>query len=174
MDHVSLAANLATTFSLLVALIALYMQSKQNTLTLGVTILRDIERQFETKEMRNTRLEVATFLLVRQDGTPPIPQCADLLDFFDVLGTYHNRKTLDTEMTWVQFYYWFGNYWYLLKDDSLYYEDLAGGVRFYEDARILFNTLTTFGERNRGLPVGNYFTSERLNTFLKEEIAQCS
>ena len=104
MEILSILANLATAIGVVVAVIALYTQSQQNSRALAATLLRDLERQFESEEMLKIRLETARFLVRRKTGETPVSYCADLLDFFDVLGTYHNRRALDTEMTWVMFF----------------------------------------------------------------------
>ncbi|OQY89621.1 MAG: hypothetical protein B6D38_05960 [Anaerolineae bacterium UTCFX1] len=176
MENLSLIADFATAFGVFVAMATLYVQTRQNSRALGATLLRDFERQFESEEMLRVRLETAKFLINRKTEDAAVSYCADLLDFFDVLGAYHNRNSLDTEMTWVLFYYWFGNYWYLLKNDASQYEQLAGGVSFYQDAERLYKTLTRFSKKKRRLPdtEEQYFTAERLNNFLQEEIAQCS
>jgi len=176
MDIVSIATSIVSLLGVIVALCAVWIQTRQNNLALGATILRDLEREFHwSEEMRNRRLALATFLLNRKVDDIPSSHVSDMLDFFDAIGLYHDKGVIDTEMTWVMFYYWVGHYWQLLKEDADYFERLDGGVTYYKSIRLLYTRLTKFGRKKRKLPrEEEYFSTDDLQTFLETEIKQCS
>lgn len=98
-----------------------------------------------------------------------------MLDFFDTIALYHNRQVIDTEMTWVMFYYWIAHYWQALGRDADYFENLFSGVEYYKNLRSLYPKLTAFGQKERKLPrEEGYFSEDSIRAFLLEEIKQCS
>lgn len=177
MDIWSPISAFATAIGVLIATIGLYgvyLQLRQSKRALGVTILRDLEKQFDT-DMLKTRLEVATYLLRKKPDEEPASACEDLLDFFDSMGIYQEKGTIDLEVTWVTFYYWLGHYWQFLKNDVERLEKKFGGVNYYKNAERIYSRLTQFGRKRRKLPVeADYFTPAELERFLKDEIEVCS
>lgn len=176
MDIISIVTIVLSALGVTVALIAVFTQARQNNITLGTTILRDLEKDFHwSEEMRSRRLAAATYLFHQKENDIPPSQVGDILDFFDIVGLYHNKHIIDTEMTWVAFYYWIGYYWQLLKVNADYFENIAGGITYYENFRLLYTKLTKYGRKRKRLPLEEeYFTRDRLYAFLEEEIRQCS
>ena len=176
MDIISLTTLAISALGIIVALLAVGVQTRQNNRALGVTILRDLEKDFLwSEEMRSKRLALVTFLLSRQAGDPASPEVAYILDFFDSLGLYHNKGVIDTEMAWVMFYYWLGHYWQLLKEDADATEHTEEGILFYKNVRLFYKKLTEFGRKHRNLPPEEkYFSPENLQGFLKGEIRNCA
>jgi hypothetical protein len=172
MDIISMTAITAAVISA----VGLWIQTRQNNRALGVTILRDLEKDFLwSDEIRTKRLALATFLIGRKAGDPPSPEVSYMLDFFDSMGLYHNKGVIDTEMAWVMFYYWLGHYWQLLKEDIDAAEQDEDGILYYKNVKRFYKDLTEFGRKHRRLPPEEkYFSLENLRAFLVGEIKHCS
>jgi len=179
MDITSLATIATVVISglgIFVALLAVWVQTWQNNRALGVNILRDLEKDFLwSEEMRSKRFALAKFLLDRKPGDPISPEVSYILDFFDSMGLYHNKGVIDTEMSWVMFYYWLGHYWQLLKDDAAASEQREDGIQYFKNIRLFYKQLTQFGRKHRKLPPEEkYFSPENLRAFLMVEYERCS
>jgi hypothetical protein len=179
MDIITIATVVSTAISavsIFVALMAVWVQTRQNNRALGVTILRDLEKDFLwSEEMRSKRLLLVKFLLGRKPGDAASPEVGYILDFFDSLGLYHNRGVIDTEMSWVMFYYWLGHYWHLLKQYADASEQGEDGIVYYKNVKIFYKRLTEFGSKHKNLPPEEkYFSSENLRAFLIGEFKRCS
>ena len=175
MDLYSLLTSIATVLGVLVALMAIIIQMRQNRIALGVTLIRDMEKQFDDTEFKRIRLEVAMRLYFRKEAEP-LPLSGEIImDFFDGMGIYQCKGAIDKEITWVMFYYWLGHYWQLLKKQADTFEAQHSGVEYYKNFRLLYHDMTIFGRKKRKMPPENeYFTKERLENFLKDEIANLS
>jgi proline iminopeptidase len=176
LEITTIVSTAISVVGLFVALVAVWVQTWQNNRALGVTILRDLEKDFLwSDEMISKRLTLATYLLRRKSGDPRSAEVAYMLDFFDSIGLYHNKHVIDTEMTWVMFYYWLGHYWNLLKADADTTERLEDGIKYYKNIRILYKRLTDFGRKHRNLPPEEqYYSPENLRAFLIREFKDCS
>ena len=162
------------TVAIVFALFALQIQTRQNNRALGVTILRDLEREFVSEDMKRERYELASFLLKRQPSEPLPPHLTDVLDFFDTVGTYLSKGVLDVEMTWDTYFYWLGHYYRLLREDIDLIERRNAGIVYYHNLRLMCAELDRFGYRHRKLPHGNeYYSPQRLKGFLEEELRAC-
>ena len=176
MDLASMVTVVISALGIIVALWAVWAQTRQNNRALGVTILRDLEKEFLwSEETRSKRLALAKSLRDRKPGDPPPPEVDYILDFFDSMGLYHNKGVIDTEMAWVMFYYWLGYYWQFLKEDANDLENQQGGIVYYKNIRLFYERLTRFGRKHRKLPRDEtHFAPDRLRAFLEDEIENCS
>jgi proline iminopeptidase len=172
----TVASTVISAIGIIVALLAVWVQTKQNNRALGVTILRELEDEFLwSDEMRRKRSSLARYLLDRKPGDPSSPDVGYMLDFFDSMGLYHNKGVIDTEMSWVMFYYWFGHYWQLLKEDARISEQYEDGIAYYKNVRLFYQHLTEFGRKERNLPrEEQYYSPENLQAFLLGELKRCS
>ncbi len=176
-DLITLISVVVSAISVIVAMGALIIQRHQNSLALGVTILRELEKEYLwSKVMRKRRLMVAQFLRDKKNSDNlPIAEIAELLDWLAMVALYTNRGVLDLEMVWTTLFYGFGHYWVLLEKYVNYYEGKAGGIAFFQDGHILYKRLYQFGRKYKRLPKPNkFFTQERLQEFLQDEIDKCS
>jgi hypothetical protein len=111
----------------------------------------------------------------KNSDKPPLTEIADLLDWFDTVALYTKRGVIDLEMVWTTLFYGFGHYWIFLEKYVDYYEERAGGIEFFQNTRILYKKLYTYGRKHKGLPKPDvYFSKERLQEFLKDEIEKCT
>lgn len=176
MDVISVIATLISALSVIVAIGALWSQARQNNLTLSANILRDIEKDFLWSDrMKQRRLVLSMFLLNDHNKNSIPAEVGDMLDWLDQLGLYNRKNIIELEMTWVTLFYWFSHYWNHLKDYADKFEDEVGGIKYYQNARIIYYKLYKFGQKHKKLPAEHvYFSKERLQAFLIEEIEQCS
>jgi hypothetical protein len=172
---ISIISTMSSSLAVLVALLAILIQARQNNLALKASILRSIYEEFYNSEnIRNSRLEVSRFLLKRKNGEPPPPVVADLLDFFDVTGLYLKQGIIDSEMTWSMLYYWLSHYWKLLEKDAEFYERISSGTAYYGNLRFLHDELSKIARRKKRLPSSDYFSESNIRFFLEEEIKTCT
>jgi len=176
-DLITLIPVVVPAIGVLVAMVALICKSRQASLALGVTILRELEKEYLwSKEMRRRRLVIAKFLQDKNNSDkPPISEIADLLDWLDMVALYTKRGVIDLEMVWITLFYGLGHYWAFLEKYVDFYEKRAGGIGYFKNSRILYKKLYQFGIKHKGLPRPEvYFSQERLQEFLDDEIDKCS
>jgi hypothetical protein len=171
----SVATASASVVAIAVALYAVWVQSKQNRLTLESTLLHDLSSEFTSPSMLKRRLKIAEHLLTHGENADTIPEMYDVLDFFDFVGLYHERGVISTDAVFTVFFYWMGPYWHWLKPHAESFQLVEDGVAYYRDFLALYDQVERYGMKHRGLPKSDaYFTKERLAFFLSEEVRTCT
>lgn len=165
--------------SILALCVSLYVFSKQNRqarITLAATLMRDYERDFfSSPEFKKRRLTASKFLFERKSGQIAPVEAFEILDFFDVLGLHINRGSVDIEIAWSGFHYWFDKYWFLLSSDVEWlYKNRTCGVKYLEHCATLHTRMTEFGTKHKGLPATEVrLSDEEIRAFLLEEMDSC-
>lgn len=150
-------ANVATAVTSILALLlstyVFYHQTQQAKITLGITVLRELEKDFfSSADMKRKRFVAARFLLNRHPGQDVPQEAYELLDFFDNLGLHLNKRVLDPEMTWTVFHFWFDKYWHLLAQDVDSLHEYTDGVLYLENCIRAHTILDEFGRKHRKIP----------------------
>lgn len=172
-DVFSSITAIISAIGVLVALLALLRQSRQSNFALGVSVLRDLEKDFDSDLMRHERLVLATFLLKREEDEPLPPHLTPVIDFFDTVGVYMHKGVLDEDMTGTTFYYWLEHYWQLMENDIESLE-VELGAPFWQKARLLNKRLKKWRKRARRSRDDERQRGNRLRDFLEEELKVCS
>ena len=94
--------------SVVVAMVALWLESKKTRLTTQADILLRLDERFCCSEMRTLRGNASGKLLA---GKLPNNELGDILDFFSNLAYMVNRGALDMELVYAPFEYWITGYW---------------------------------------------------------------
>ena len=97
----------------------------------------------------------------------------EIVDFLDSLGIYGDQGTIDVEMGFAHFFFFYSRYWYLLKPWIGHFRRLDGNVDYYRDIELFWNDMVHYGTKQRGLIVSDprYSRAEILE-FLDEEISK--
>jgi hypothetical protein len=172
--NIETITTISSGIGILVALIALMIQTRQNNRALQISLLRDLDKEF-FQDMKCQRLELARFLINRKPNQAPDGSVADMLDFFDGIGIYLSKGALDEETVFYALYYWIKPYWQLLDKDATYFEDITNGIANYSKLKLLVDRLTRIANKKKKLRRGyaHSYTDEQLQKFLQEEIEQC-
>src|SRR5262245_44869573 len=99
----------------IIAALAFQSQKQRSDISLQATTLRGFATEFFGQaHMRNTRYSAAEVGLQRLDrkAEEPLPAVVfHVMDFLDIIALYYERKAIDHEMAFSQFYYWASRYW---------------------------------------------------------------
>ena len=113
--------------AIIVALIALRIEGKRNRFALGIQVLMEYSKQFNSTEFKAERRKVAqlmTELLYKSQETNDqiifenlnYVGAGEILDFFQELGAMTKNKVLNLETVWGDYSYWLNHYWLFFKD----------------------------------------------------------
>jgi GNAT superfamily N-acetyltransferase len=170
--------NVLTLAALITALGASIYQSRQTNRHLGISILRDCERDFfYSQEMRRQRLIAARFILaskpyeaetmVRQ---PAPDEIFELMDFFGSVGVYVKDRVIPVDYAFNSFHYWFSKYFLCLHHHLEQFEQREG-IKYYEHCRDLSARLANYLETVRApLATPKKSLSIGLDEFISYEI----
>jgi hypothetical protein len=82
--------------------------------TSGFDTLLRLKEQWDSQEMQQKKQMAARLLLLKtpDEGT----YVADVLDFFETVAVFMNRRVLDAYLTWHTFYWWMVNFYAAARD----------------------------------------------------------
>lgn len=108
----------------------------------------------------------------RKAGIQLSPDGWEIVDFLDSLGIYGDQGTIDVEMGFAKFFFFYSRYWYLLKPWIDHFRRLDGNVDYYRDIDLFWDEMVRYGKKRRGLIISDprYSRAEILE-FLDEEIS---
>jgi len=170
--------DIATVVAVIVALYAIRQQSKDTHFSLGVQLLREYEKQFDSEEMKRDRAALAKEYLKIRPGTlldEKFEGITDPIDFFEAVGILLKRRALDIELVESYFSYWFKRYWQIVEEDVKKFRNRHNDDSFWEHCDYLHKQLIKFGSEHpehRELLEEHFGESEMLR-FLKEEASSC-
>jgi hypothetical protein len=172
----ALATAITSIIAILLAAYTFWFQTRQAKRTLGITIVREYERDFFNGiPMRQRRYRAARFLIDRSTKDIPPQACYEILDFFDAFGIYVNRGFIETDIAWITLYYWLGFYWHSLVADVEAFNKRMHGVTYLSNCEELYRRLTRYAERHQNLPnEAKRFAPEDVRQFLHDELAACA
>ena len=170
-DITNLVIAVTSTVAIIIAVYTFWKQNNQAKQFLGIQILREWESFFfSSPDMCRRRYVTCRFF--KSGGKPPIPYEAwDLLDTFDSIATYFNRRIVEDDLAWSTYYYWLDMYWYLLKPHVDALHASTEGVPYLKDVDEMYRKLTKFGERHKKLPSSKLrFSEVTVAEFLDDEM----
>jgi hypothetical protein len=111
-DYSAIAA-MAALLTSLVAVAALWYESKRWRFSMGIDLYMKLEERFNSDLMHKTRKAAARALLSDhvRPGTPDQTALEDTLDFFEMIGFLVSRGALDDKMVWHGFFNFIHPYW---------------------------------------------------------------
>lgn len=173
-ETLNLIGAITSIWAIVITLVTLIIESRQNRMALGVNVLRDLEKDFDSDLYREQRYKLAKFLLEREsrgESRKMLPiYMTNVPDFFDSIGLYVNKGIIDTEFAHVTFAYWLERYGCLLTDDIRHLENDLNGV-YWKNYETLLREFTKISRRkSKGK---EKLSKDDLFDFLNEEIQVC-
>jgi hypothetical protein len=172
-DITNVIVALTSIVAIVLAVYTFWAQNRQTKVFLGIQLLRDWENSFfGSPEMRRQRYITCHFFLYHTPNAELPAVAWKILDEFDTIGIYVNRRIVDEEIAWATFYYWLNIYWHLLSPyvSKLYAEHLDG-VEYYKNIEEMYVRLTHFGKIHRNLPSADIrCSSSKVTYFLNDEL----
>jgi hypothetical protein len=169
---IALGGVIVSFIAVLVALVAFLRQTHDTHVSLGVQLLRELERDFDGKEMRKDRSGLAKLCLKQKPGKPlpghSFGDHSELFDFFSTVGLLFKRGVLDVEFVWTSFYYWFARHWEISEADIRAWCKQEGGPSYWEECDFLYRQLVRYDAKRRGIPERRQSPGE-LMRFIKEQ-----
>lgn len=169
---ITLGGVIVAFLGLIVAFVAFLRQTRDTHLSLGVQLLRELERDFDAKEMRKNRSALAKLYLKQKPGKPlsgsTFGDHSEVFDFFTTVGLLLKRGVLDVEFVWTSFYYWFVRYWELSEADVQAWRKQEGDPTYWEECDYLYEQLVRYDAKRRQIPVRRQ-PPEELMRFIKEQ-----
>lgn len=166
-------STLTSVLAIAIAIFSVFLQKRQSDLNLHVTILRDFVREFfHDTDMRRLRFTTSQYGLQRSIGSKPPGDVFDLLDFFDTLAIYHNKKAIDSEMAWTTFYYWVSHYFHAFSDELRQFHKETD-LDMYRNLESMMQVWPLLGEKLKRIPANHVISSAQLKRFFEDEVAAC-
>jgi hypothetical protein len=154
-------ASLFSIVAVLIAIIAMLLESRRARLSIKTDILLRLDDKLHSTEYKLLRRIAAQKLLI--DEKPNL-ELEGILELLSTIAFFYVRRAIDTDLTYKQFSYWLDRYW------------LAGKLYVIEESRrydpqsyqTLERVATKFIRREirSGYPL---FSEEVLKAFLEEE-----
>lgn len=135
-------------------------QREDSKALLAVQMSVEMDKQFDSPEMRSARKRLATQLLnkkrVREDR---------LLDFFETLAMYTSQGRIDKDTVYQSYSYWVERYFPALQSEIKKTRQQERDSTFYEGFEDLYKDMMA-NDKKDGLPVPD---QKEVQRFLKEE-----
>jgi len=175
-DMANVIIAITSIIAIFLAVFTFWRQMEQSRTFLGIQILREWESHFfYSEDMRNRRYTACRYL----EGKSPeeiqyedIPAEAwEILDSFDSIGIYVNRRVVDPELAWDTFYYFLNIYWHVLAPHRDALQTEHGGTQYLNDIDGMYEKLTAYGVARRNLQgVDERCSPYRIARFIEEEL----
>ena len=166
-----LLVAVAPFIGLLIAIWAVWHQSRDTHTSLGVQILRDLEKEFISGGTKRQCIRLATHYLRtkrrRPRSTAAFSRDSSVFDFFESVGLLLRRGVLDMEMVYSSFYYWFVPLWELAEPEVVAWRHAHDDSTYWRDCERMYDHLVKHDARQRGIAVMKKTPAEQA-IFLKE------
>jgi hypothetical protein len=172
MDFGMIAA-ISAVIGVMIAILAVIRQSQDTHVTLGVQLLHDLNKQFDSERMRQYRRAIAKLCIKREKGaeivsTEICTQAADVMNFFCEVGMFLKRKIVDLEFTYALFSSFVILYWEILEKDVYEVRKLTNDNSNWEEFEYLYKQMKKY-ERKFKKPSGKV-PEDLIQLFLKAEL----
>jgi hypothetical protein len=132
---------------------------------LSVQISVEMDKQFDSPEMRNARRRLAAELLSNKEVTE-----TRLLDFFDKVAMYTHQDLIDQHIVYSSYSYWLERYWPAIKTSIKEFRKLENDSGFYQDTEELYGEMLADDAKELGKSVDQVAPSKsQIHRFLVEE-----
>lgn len=145
-------ASIAAVAGVMTAVFTLVKQSKDAHISLGIQLLRDLDKQFESEEMKEHRRDVANLFIKRGKGVEILSfeMCHvanDISNFFEKVGLFLKRDILDLEFTWNFYALYAIGYWEILEKDIIELRKLQDDDTSWEMFEYLYKQVKKYDRK---------------------------
>jgi hypothetical protein len=162
--------SIATSVGVIVAVVALIIESRRSRFTKAIDILMQFDNRFDSLEFREIRCRAAEFLLSGskeedKDGRQAI---ADVLNFFETVAFLYRNKAIRADMVWHTFASWLLPYWKAA--ESYVQRRRLDDPNSYGETAVLFDAVWSIEQKQiRDQTEKSIITDESLNRILRSE-----
>jgi len=145
-------ASLSAVFGVIIAIFTLIRQSKDAHISLGIQLLRDLDKQFESEEMKQYRRDIANLCIKRDKGAEISSfdichRASDVANFFEKIGLFLKRDILDLEFTWNYYAMYSIGYWEVLEKDINEVRKLQNDNTAWEGFEYLYKQMKKYDRK---------------------------
>ena len=143
----SLVQTGTSIFAIVIAIYALYKEGKRARFSLGIEILLDKGKYFNSAEFKDQRKKTAKIMRkiiysIPDGGSANFSTQShhnkdQILDFFQTIGSLTKEKVLDLKFVWSEYSYWLIHYWEFFYPAVQIDRD-EHGEYFWEDVEWLY------------------------------------
>jgi hypothetical protein len=138
-------------------------QHKNAQESLSVQIAFELDKQWDSAEMRRARQKLANVLLNKQ----PVLDYT-VLDFFEKVGLYAKQRHVDEYQIYSAFSDWIEYYWIASQDAIKETREEKRGADYYVDFESLYKKVLAREAKETGKPEGA-LTPQDIHDFLTQE-----
>jgi hypothetical protein len=160
---------LAAVAAVVVSVVAIIAESRRSRSAHQVSLILEFHNRFHAEQMAKKRKIASLLLLQRREFAPTDTkwgQVSDVLDFFQVLGTFAKSGYVNTELLYKFFYFWLSPYWKACECHIKLTQ--ASSPMTWDDAEWLHERLYAFDQRHNSGSLSDP-TAEQLNVFFQWE-----
>ncbi len=160
---------LAAVAAVVVSVFAIIAESRRSRSAHQVSLILDFSYRFHAEQLAKRRKIASSFLLQDRELAPTDStwgQVSDVLDFFQVLGTFAKSGYVNTELLYKFFYFWLSPYWKACEGHIKLTQ--KSSPMTWGDAKWLYERLYTYDQKNNAGSLSNP-TAEQLNAFFQWE-----
>ncbi len=169
MIPLEVAVALSSVAGMVIALVALVLELRNQRFSMGVDLILRLAEQYDSKEMRKRRKSAAGSLRDEK----PNQQLDDVLNFFEMVAYLVKKQAISPNLVWHKFDYWIRGWWFssldyirrTQKEDPSMWKDLAE----------LRETVSKIDSKESGSSVsGTILSGDKIRDFLGQEMAMDS
>jgi len=156
---------IAAWVGVLVSSYGVYAQRKDALELVKVEIGLELDRKFDSAEMRRARKELAKALI----GRKPVEEWR-VLDFFESVDGYKDKGWIDNDILFDSFSYYIENYWPAIQSEVTKFRKEQNYDGFYAGFEQLNNDVLQQDAENQHKTVAHIIPSDReIQDFLHDE-----
>lgn len=155
-------AIIVSSIAVLVAVIALFVQTRNARIALQTQALLSLSDRFDSEEMRTIRRRAASNLLTQK---PSDDELADILDFLSSIAFLRSKGAIDRALAYNQFSWWMVRYWHAASPFIV--EERLRDPRSWTMLERVVSELEKL-EEHEGFPQDAY-SAEKIREFLLRE-----
>ncbi|MBI5354776.1 MAG: hypothetical protein HZB50_19200 [Chloroflexi bacterium] len=165
----------ATAITVLIAVIAIWLEARRTAVSRGVDILMKYSSEFSSDEFLTRRQRFAKILkkkmkgkLTRKDQNELVALATFFLDHYEVIGFLLRKKILDKQLVYVYYSYTLIGYWRFLKEVIDTYK--KDEPTLWEDAEWLHHEFVKLYKKR--VPAGAVeLTDNKIKDFIETELS---
>lgn len=165
----------ATAITVLIAVIAIWLEARRTAVSRGVDILMKYSSEFSSDEFLTRRQRFAKILkkkmkgkLTRKDQNELVALATFFLDHYEVIGFLLRKKILDKQLVYVYYSYTLIGYWRYLKEVIDTYK--KDEPTLWEDAEWLHHEFVKLYKKR--VPAGAVeLTDKKIKDFIETELS---